>query len=179
MSKLPGGGRSTEYILRTFSVGLPRHFVPRNDNYYGDSSEGYFACAQYDVKKISRRRKCGRFFTRSDFAAGQTTRICRFPQAGVPRQDFRKSGNADDFFAKAKKSVRPSCPLQYKRRQVEYLPPFVVGAGNENRTRNRSLGSSYFTTKLCPHISGCISHATLLLYFTIFAVILQAFWRRF
>ena len=179
MSKLPGGGRSTEYILRTFSVGLPRHFVPRNDNDYGDSSEGYFACAQYDVKKISRRRKCGRFFTRSDFAAGQTTRICRFPQAGVPRQDFRKSGNADDFFAKAKKSVRSVACSNKKASRSLSSGGFVVGAGNENRTRNRSLGSSYFTTKLCPHISGCISHATLLLYFTIFAVILQAFWRRF
>ncbi len=121
MSKLPGGGRSTEYILRTFSVGLPRHIVPRNDNDYGDSSEGYFACAQYDVKKISRRRKCGRFFTRSDFAAGQTTRICRFPQAGVPRQDFRKSGNADDFFAKAKKSVRSVARSNEKKPPEVYL----------------------------------------------------------
>ena len=34
---------------RSFSVGLPRHFVPRNDNEQGDSSVGYFACAQYDV----------------------------------------------------------------------------------------------------------------------------------
>ena len=130
--------------------------------------------------KISRWRKCGRFFTRSDFAAGQTTRICRFPQAGVPRQDFRKSGNADDFFCESKK-IRPfRCPLQRKKASRSLSSGgFVVGAGNENRTRNRSLGSSYFTTKLCPHISGCISHATLLLYFTIFAVILQAFWRRF
>ena len=31
--------------------------------------------------------------------------------------------------------------------------PFC-GAGNENRTRNRSLGSSYFTTKLCPQQSA-------------------------
>ena len=31
-SNLPGGWRSTEYMPRTFSGGLPRHFVPRNDN---------------------------------------------------------------------------------------------------------------------------------------------------
>ena len=49
-SKLPGGWRSTEYILRTFSVGLPRHFVPRNDNEQGDGSVGYFAYARYNVK---------------------------------------------------------------------------------------------------------------------------------
>ena len=48
-SKLPGGWRSTEYIFRTFSGGLPRHFVPRNDNDQGDGSVGYFAIAQYDA----------------------------------------------------------------------------------------------------------------------------------
>ena len=39
----------TEHIFRSFSGGLPRHFVPRNDNEQGDGSVGYFAIAQYDV----------------------------------------------------------------------------------------------------------------------------------
>ena len=126
-----------------YSNGLPRHFVPRNDNDYGDSSVGYFACAQYDVKNKS--------------VAEMRTIFLR-------------------------KQKNPSVPLPAQTKKASRSLSsggFVVGAGNENRTRNRSLGSSYFTTKLCPHISGCISHATLLLYFTIFAVILQAFWRRF
>ena len=31
-----------------------------------------------------------------------------------------------------------------------FLMCFLIGAGNENRTRNLSLGSWCFTTKLCP-----------------------------
>ena len=34
---------SEKYKFRTFSVGLPRHFVPRNDNEQGDGSVEYFA----------------------------------------------------------------------------------------------------------------------------------------
>ena len=46
------------------------------------------------------------------------------------------------------------------------------GAGNENRTRNRSLGSSYFTTKLCPRINEL---SNVRLYSTIFFGFYQAF----
>lgn len=49
--------------------------------------------------------------------------------------------------------------------------PFC-GAGNENRTRNRSLGSSYFTTKLCPRINEL---SRVRLYSTIFFGFYQAF----
>ena len=46
ISREGGGLRSICPAL--YSNGLPRHFVPRNDNDYGDGSVGYFACAQYD-----------------------------------------------------------------------------------------------------------------------------------
>ena len=38
-----------------------------------------------------------------------------------------------------------------KRKKTPYLVPFFIGAGNGNRTRIKSLGSSHSTIELYPH----------------------------
>ena len=136
-------------------------------------------CAQYDVK-IKSVAEMRTIFHPFGFCGGADNENLPFPASGSPSARFPQKRKCGRFFCESKK-IRPfRCPRKRKKASRSLSSGgFVVGAGNENRTRNRSLGSSYFTTKLCPHISGCISHATLLLYFTIFAVILQAFWRRF
>ena len=69
-----------------------------------------------------------------------------FPASGSPSAEFcrgkmRSTACAALGFSGSRKRNNP-----HRERDGDYF----FGAGDENRTHNRSLGSSYFTTKLRP-----------------------------
>ena len=73
-------------------------------------------------------------------------RICRIPQAGAHGKNLlRKLTNDGNGLPRTRLNARS---IQKPPQGV--LRGFLYGAGDENRTHNRSLGSSYFATKLRP-----------------------------
>ena len=103
----------------------------------------------------------------STFSRGnlrQRKREFAIPRLRGPGKNIRLAANIGE-------PARPSYDRfqLHGKGQTRYVSALCRGAGNGNRTRDRSLGSSYFTTKLFPHKINSVSEIYLiLLYFVRF-----------